>query len=748
MPTQSEHLVNLTPVTSSSPLNSSSKTGRRLAVLAVALPTGLILLVMAGLVARVGPQDAFPFFNLDIHWPSLLLANTPTGGDMGAHVVLPQVLRDTLLPSGRILGWSNDWYAGYPAFYFYFPLPALVTVFLDVFIPYGVAFKLVAVAGLVAMPFASYYLVRSIGFARPVAAVAAAFGSMFVFMESFSIFGANIKSTLAGEYSFSWSFALSLVYLGIVIRNTREGRRFSPAAALVLALTALSHIVTTIVVVLVSLPLLLRRRGGVNLVPGWVLGFGLTAFWALPVFVRTFGGLNTDMGWTPLTGVRGAGISNVGTPLTNEFIPIFVLGIVGMVWSLLRREDVGVLATMTIVPLLGYLLIAEQGWTILYNARLLPYWFMGVFLFAGIAVGLGTMRLGRWLPNRQENLFIGGLLAIALTLALTIIGIHDIPGWVNWNFQGYEGKAAYPELESIVADVDRLPDGRVMWEYNKEVQDQYGTPMALMLLPYWSEGHDTMEGVFFESSLTTPFHFLNQAEMSRSPSQPVRGLTYRTFALARGIEHSKLFNLSYYITQSEEMTGEANRLGLEPLAEEEGYSIFALPESSAVDVAEFTPMVYDGEDRFTDVALAWYDEIDTLDRWIVAEGPEDWPRFEEILGPYDDGLPLDTANAAVSDISIEDHRVSFSTTAVGVPHLVKTSYFPNWKATGAEGPYRAAPSLMIVVPTQEDVSLEFRRTWTENVGTVLTVLAIAFVWWWFSQRRRQRSGAGPKAENL
>jgi uncharacterized membrane protein len=723
-----------------------SSAGRTLAVLAVALPTGLILLIMAGLVARVGPQDAFPYFNLDIHWPSLLLANTPTGGDMGAHVVLPQVLRDSLLPSGRILGWSNDWYVGYPAFYFYFPLPALFTVLLDVFVPYGVAFKVTAVGGLLGMPFASYYLVRSIGFARPVAAVAAAFGSMFVFMESFSIFGANIKSTLAGEFSFSWSFALSLVYLGIIIRNTREGRRFSPAAAVVLALTALSHIVTTIVVVLVSLPLLLRRRGGTVLLPSWVLGFGLAALWAVPVFVRTFGGLNTDMGWTPLTGIRGAGISNVGTPLTNEFIPIFVLGLIGMVWSLLRREDVRVLITMTIVPLLGYLLIAEQGWTILYNARLLPYWFMGMFLFAGIAVGSGTMRLARWLPSRHENVLIGGILAIVLTVAVTIIGVHDIPGWVNWNFQGYEGKAAYPELESIVADIDKLPEGRVMWEYNKEVQDQYGTPMALMLIPYWSEGHDTMEGVFFESSLTTPFHFLNQAEMSRSPSQPVRGLTYRTFALQRGIEHSKLFGLSYYVTQTEEMTGEANRLGLEPLAEEEAYSIFALPDSNLVDVAQFTPMVYDGEDSFTDVALNWYDEIDTLDRWIVAEGPDEWPRFDDILGPYDDGLPLETENAIVSNVVIEDHRISFTTNAVGVPHLIKTSYFPNWKAEGADGPYRAAPSLMIVVPTQADVSLEFSRTWTENLGTILTLLALGFVAWWVSRSRSRRAGKTSSAE--
>ncbi len=715
-------------------------------VLAILLPTLLILLVMAGLVARVNPQSAFPFFNIDLHWPSILLANTPTGGDMGAHVVLPQVLRDDLLPSGRILGWSNDWYAGYPVLYFYFPLPALFTVLLDVFIPYGVAFKVTTIVGLLAMPAASYYLVRSIGFSRGVSGVAAAFGSMFVFMESFAIFGANIKSTLAGEFSFSWSFALSLVYLGIIIRNTREGRRFSPAAAAVLALTALSHVVTTIVVVVVSLPLFLRRRGRAGVVLSWALGFAFAAFWALPVMIRILGGWSTDMGWNPLTGIRGAGLSGAGTPFTNEFIPIVALAVIGAAWSLLRREDVRVLLVMTVLPFLVYLLIAEQNWTILYNARLLPYWFMGAFLFAGIAVGLAVTRLARWLPNRQENTVVMGLLAVAVTLAITVVGVHDIPGWVNWNYQGYEGKQAYPELESIMTDINSLPDGRVMWEYHKDTQERYGTPMALMLIPYWSEGHTTMEGVFFESSLTTPFHFLLQSEMSRSPSQPVRWLRYRTFALERGIAHSALFDIDYYLSHTEDMTDEANRLGLEPLFEEEAYSIFRLPESDPIEVARFEPMVYDGEDEFVDMAVEWWDDLDNLGRWVVADGPEEWERLSELDGPYDLGAALDTEDAVVSDVVIEDHMISFTTTAVGVPHLVKTSYFPNWEANGAEGPYRATPSLMVVVPTQPEVSLEFSRTWAENLGMLLTIVSLSFIGWWINRRRAAKRAASARAE--
>ena len=57
---------------------------------------------------------------------------TPTGGDMGAHVWGPAYLRDHLLPNGRLVGWTPDWYAGFPAFQFYMVLPSLAIVMLDV----------------------------------------------------------------------------------------------------------------------------------------------------------------------------------------------------------------------------------------------------------------------------------------------------------------------------------------------------------------------------------------------------------------------------------------------------------------------------------------------------------------------------------------------------------------------------------------------------------------------------------------
>jgi len=642
----------------------------------------------------------------------IFLANTPSGGDMGAHVLIPAYLRDTLLPSGRLLGWSMDWYAGFPMLYFYFPLPALVIVLLDLLLPYGVAFKLVTVAGLVGLAPASYYFARSMGFARPVALVGGIAGSTFIFMETFSIFGGNTLSTLAGEYSFSWSFALSLVYLGMVLRNTREGRGFTVGSGVVLALTALCHIITTLVVVVASLPLLLRRKGPSAVVGAWGLGFALAAFWAVPLVLRV--GYSSDMGWHP--------VSDLWQVFPRDLWPMLVLATAGAAWAVARRMVVSPALTLIVFPLVGFFVIRYAGWTKLYNARLLPYWYYAVFLFAGLFAGLALVEVVRRLRWRPGGVWSVAVLGATVFMVVSAVGIQKTPAWAQWNYTGYEGKPVYAEYRGILKLVDTLPPGRVMWEANNEM-NKYGTPMALMLFPYWSEGHPSMEGLLFESSLTTPFHFLNAAEVSQAPSNPVGGLRYHGLDFARAVPHLALYDVAYYVSYTERAATAAETYGLELLGESAPFKVFALPESELVDVASYQPAVWDGAASFREAALEWYEDVDGLDRWVVADGPADWPRIEAV-DPGRTAARL-SSTGVVSDIVVEPHRVSFHTTAVGVPHLVKVSYFPNWRAIGAEGPYPATPSLMVVVPTAEDVVIEFDNSWAEIGGMALTGAALA-----------------------
>ena len=696
---------------------------------AIAAPTLLIFLTMSGLLGPIF-RDGQPLWRL----PYLLIANTPTGGDMGAHVLLPKVLMENLLPSGNLLGWSMDWYAGFPVMYFYFPLPAVTTVLLDLVMPYGVAFKLVTIVGLVVLPTVSYFFVKFLGFPKFVAAVAGVAGSLFVFMESYSIFGANIKSTLAGEFSFSWSFALSILYVGLVVRNYRNDKAFDPWAGIVLGLTALSHIITTVIVVVATLPLVLapirhmfsgkesfrnslRRSGGV--VWTYVIGLGVSAFWSIALGVNVLEGMTSDMGWAPVTTIIG-GYQNPGSPIPGEFVPVLALGVVGMAWTLLRKDNVGIAIWMTLFPLAGYFLIAYLDFTVLYNARLLPYWFFGMYIFAGIAVGLSSAALARRFANVTRATVVTGAVAITVMVAGAALSMHDLPGWVKWNFEGYEGKPVWNEYENLMQTVDELPDGRVMWEANSDM-NKYGTPMSLMLFPFWSEGHPSMEGLFFESSLTTPFHFLNASEVSQRPSNPVRGLEYRSMNFDRAVKHLAVYDVAYYVSFTEEATEAAKDYGLEVLAEPTPWTIFALPEADRVDVATFEPVVWAGEADFVDAALEWYDDVDNLDLWLVEDGPAEWRRVTSVDERLDALRPYSESGFA-EVTEFEDMNVSFTTDAPGIPHLVKVSYFPNWTVEGAEGVYRASPSLMVVVPDSENVTLSFTNRWVENLGMVVTVV--------------------------
>ena len=737
---------------------------------------------------------------------------TPTGGDMGAHVYAPAYLRDTLLPGGRLIGWSNDWFAGFPIFYFYFPLPSLVIVALDLLLPYGVAFKAVTVMGLLALPPSAYYLARSMRLGKHVSVVAAASGAVFAFLESFSIYGGNIASTLAGEFSYSWSFSLSLIYLGLLMRGVREDRKYLKWAALAMAAMALSHVLTTIVAVFASLFVLPWRKGFWRTIAVWAWGFSIAAFWALPLLARI--GLSSDMAWTPLRS-------------WEEIFPVELwlllpVAIPGAIWAMRKGGRAGPLIGATLLPIIYYPLpnvlpdlfpdvFDEQRWK-LWNGRLLPYWYFGVAFFAAIGVGAAVIWISRRLPSRISTHWARALIAAMTVMAAVLIaessdfpwwvwipvvaagflilgaslvwrttmgtrefftvgsamvvalgalsGVTFVDGWARWNYEGYEGKEPWPEYEALMIELDGLPDGRVHWEANSDL-NKYGTPMAPMLIPYWTEGsHQSMEGLFFESSLTTPFHFINASEMSHRPSNPIPGLPYKTFDMERGIEHLKLFGVSYYVSFTPEATDKADAIGdLTEVASTAPFTIYRLPETKLVEPAQFQPAVYetpgrsllgsltgastvvgsDGErlPSFHDMALDWYVDMDNLDRWVVAEGPDEWPRIESLEERPDDALAV--PEDAVSDIVIENHRIEFTTKAVGVPHLVKISYFPNWTAEGADGPWRATPSLMVVVPTAEHVVLTFEDTWVETYGKALSVAGLAgLVVAWLVARRRSK----------
>ena len=174
---------------------------------------------------------------------------TPTGGDMGAHVWGPAYLRDNLLPNWQLNGWSMDWYAGMPTYRFYMVVPALADRRPRTLLPYGVAFKLIAVSGLLTLPLCCWAFGRLARFRYPMPELFAFAGLAFALDESFSIYGGNLKSTMAGEFSFSIALSLMVLGFGLLVRSMETGRHRT-WTAVVLALAIVSHGIVAIYTVL------------------------------------------------------------------------------------------------------------------------------------------------------------------------------------------------------------------------------------------------------------------------------------------------------------------------------------------------------------------------------------------------------------------------------------------------------------------------------------------------------------------
>lgn len=646
----------------------------------------------------------------------LLSVTTTTGGDTGAHVYAAWYLRNELLPKGMIAGWSPGWYAGFPIFQFYFPLVATIQALLSYVIPFEVAFKLGSVLGTLFLPIAVYILFRLLRFRWPTPALGALAGVGFLMMESYSIYGGNIASSLSGEYSYSLSLGLSLVFLGLMYRLIVEARGRPILAAGVLTLTVLSHLLPVILIVLVT-PILaylgFRRNGMISTVRPLVivygLAFSLTAFWSLPFLVRL--PYTTDMRWVPLSG---------WDPVSpQELRPYLAAQLLGFVVAFLRRDKrLTIFAAMSAVGLLFYFFLPAGS---VWNGRFLPFYYLSAFLtsayLAGFLVSAGSRAFSVRRAGAATLAASLGVAVLTLVWALDYRDATYIDDWIRHNYRGYEAMDEYPTFKALNDRLAQLPEGRVVWEPNDEL-GKFGTPIALMSIPYWS-GQPTIEGINFESSMTTPFHFLMASELSASPSNPIPGLPYRGLDLARGVQHLELFDVRYYLAFTEPAKVAASEAGLTKIEDIGEFALFQIGSTGQVVVPgrDPLPVEFKGSEWVAE-NIEWFGKPAELDRPMVQVSAKEWEEVASSVAP--------AAGISIEAV-VKDDEISFVTDAVGLPHLVKTSYFPNWKVEGAGGPYLASPSLMIVVPTQREVRLHYSRSWVEWLGLLLTLAAVVGV---------------------
>ena len=256
---------------------------------------------------------------------------------------------------------------------------------------------------------------------------------------------------------------------------------------------------------------------------------------------------------------------------------------------------------------------------------------------------------------------------------------------------------------------------------------------------------------------------------SSNPSRAMRGLPYRNLDLVDGIKHLQLLGVRYYmaVSASAQTAAQALTTGPHPMlqliaqtgshdrnytvngtteAQARHWQIYLVADSAPVSGLSDLPAVMQGvpttSHGWINTVVPWYQDPSRWPVELAMSGPSNWPRVKG-ASPTPPHIPVPVAT--VTNIKMTDDRISFDVDHTGTPVLVKTSWFPNWQASGANGPWRVAPNLMVVVPTSRHVSLHYGYTPVDDLGRVATVgglAAVGFLGWGERHASRPAAPAG------
>ena len=540
------------------------------------------------------------------------------------------------------------------------------------------------------------------------------------------------------------------------------------------------------------------------------ISLGLSAWWLFPFGVSQ--SLTDSLGYTnvPVANIHDIfatlGWYNQGGGAAGDRWIIVMAG-VSVIVAFAVRDRLGVvLATLTVASFWTFVLDPQSA---IWNQRLIPFWYISIYLVSGWMVGYLAQRWAQYVPQRhrgerddveretaqsgvwnerevvnvsasqsvttqvsesrwgQARVFWATCFVAALGLASTLPGLitplandlhlnltdNQVSAWAQWNYSGYQAKASWPEYHDLITTMTKVSDrygcGRAMWEYSSS-ENRWGTPEALMLLPYWTDNCvDSMEGLLMESSPTTPYHYLDQSELSLAPSDPQVGLNYGPLNVAEGVRHLQMLGVKYYMAFSPAVFAQAKKdPALKLIATTKTFPapgaqwrIYLIKNSPMVEALTSTPNVVaniSSQHNWLSANEKWWLTPGLEGVYAAETGPASWPRASSVTS-MTTSSPLPAVTVSHVHVGLQD--LSFHVSRVGVPMLVKISYYPRWHVRGAIGPYRVSPNLMVVVPTSKDVSLNYTSTSALSLGNALSdvTVIVGLVVVYMALRRRKRA---------
>ena len=686
------------------------------------------------------------FLRIELVFSDLL----PTGGDMGAHIVPTKFFVTELFNNFKLSGWSQDWFAGYPVYYFYFPLPPIITSLLNFLFPFSISFKTMVLISQVLLVVSIEMLMRKKS--KVFSFYGFGVGLLYLLTESFTIFGGNLASSLAGQYSFTYSIAFGNLSIFYLVKS--KYKYSTEIAALLIGLSALSHLIPFMIYLPIFAFYFLKSDSKIY---KKISAFLFFLFIAIRFSISLFLNLEftTNMTYTPYT--------ELSDLVKSDVLP-FVIGLVIYIFTSMSKTSLKAISGFEIYLLaISVYLFFYGPESALWNGRIVPFFNLGIIILFFNLLHVDIKNLTKKIQGKYPLLLFilltnsyfmylyyskwgntystTTISVILIVLFMFLISTHSenfliyttlvsltfgtlsyLPHWLNWNFSGYESKNNWADIRTLYEGLDTLEPGRIMWEPNSDL-NKYGTPMVLMTIPMFTN-HQSVEGLYFDSSITTPFHFLTVSGVAERPSNPVGGLTYINGEFDKGFRLMEELGVDYFIAYTSSIKDKANaNENFNFLFSNGVFNVYSI-NTKKVELVEDILYIFESPNFYGRLRNAVLREGSEQNFFEAAFNSFKDELNYKIIENYDESFaePSDKNTALlITDLNIQNELITFKTNKPNQLHLIKVSYFPNWKIKNGLGPFRISPSFMAVIPKDEFVEINFE---TSNVEKALNLLSI------------------------
>ena len=215
--------------------------------------------------------------------------------------------------------------------------------------------------------------------------------------------------------------------------------------------------------------------------------------------------------------------------------------------------------------------------------------------------------------------------------------------------------------------------------------------------------------------------------VAESPSNPVGGLSYINGDFDRGVRYMKELGVDYFISYTDSITDKAIMSDeLENLFQSSPFTVFKI-YSDKVQVVDAELVNFSQPELFERISNSIFKQEKTDSFFNLAMKEFKLDNKKRIIEGIDTEESqiqnrIPGKKSEINNVRISNNKITFETEHPNELHIVKVSYFPNWKIENGSGPYRLSPSFMGVIPYSNEVSITFENTSLEKSLNIISLI--------------------------